>query len=486
MSRFKSITLPALILGVAVIMFTSMKPSSDNDPNDPNNSFVEDLMSKMTMKDKIGEMAQLSIDVISVGDPYNLKEPHQLSPEKMENILVNHKVGSILNCGGHAYSRQHWETIHKEIQDYAMNKKSSGTPVLYGIDAIHGTNYTTDATLFPQQLGQASTWNTDLAVRCGQITAYETRASGIPWSFSPVLDIGRDPRWPRLWETYGEDVFLAQEMGEGFIKGMQGNDVSNKENVATCMKHFLGYSVTMSGKDRSPAWIPERQLREYFMPTFQRAIDAGAKTIMICSGEINGIPVHADKTILIDLLREEMGFEGLIVTDWEDIGYLVSRHRIATDFKDAIRIAINAGIDLAMVPMDVNFVNLLGELVDEGKVAQSRIDDAVKRILLLKKELGLFETPYHSYKEFPNFGSEKHRLDALKTAEESLILAKNENKFLPLSKSKKVLVVGPTSNSLNDLNGGWTGTWQGVDPKYNTAGKMTIVEGIKKRLAKQT
>ena len=480
MKRIFNYTIGFLFLAATIFSFTALK-KSDKTLTDPR-SYVDQLMSKMTLEDKIGEMAQLSIDVLSVGEPYNLKEPHEFDPAKLQNILVDHKVGSILNVGGHAYSLEHWEKIHSVIQDYAMNKKESGIPVLYGIDAIHGTNYTLNATLFPQQLAQASTWNTSLAKSCGEITAYETRASGIPWSFSPVLDIGRDPRWPRLWETYGEDVLLARRMGKFFIEGMQGNDVSKKDKVAACMKHFLGYSVTMRGKDRGPAWIPDRQLKEYFIPTFQTAIDQGAKTIMICSGELNGIPVHANSDILIDLLRKDLGFEGIVVTDWEDIGYLVSRHKVAKDFKDAIMMAINAGIDLAMVPMDVNFVPLLRELVKEGKVPQERIDESVRRILLLKKELGLFEKPYHSPKEFPNFGSEKHRLKALQAAEESLILAKNESNILPLSKDKKVLVIGATSNSLNDLNGGWTGTWQGTDAAYNAEGKMTIVQAIQKEI----
>ena len=472
-----------LLLISGIFLFSSFQDNRKfNVDNDNMDQFVEALMSKMTLKDKVGEMTQLSIDVLSVGAPYDLKEPHAFDKEKLKNVLVENRVGSILNVGGHAYSKEYWEEIHSTIQDYAKNKKASGIPILYGIDAIHGTNYTLEATLFPQQLGQASTWNLELAERCGAVTAYETRASGIPWSFSPVLDIGRDARWPRLWETYGEDVFLASEMGKRFILGMQGNDVADKTKVASCMKHFLGYSVTLRGKDRGPAWIPERQLREYFVPTFKAAIDQGAKTIMICSGELNGIPVHADKRILTDLLRKDLGFKGLVVTDWEDIGYLVSRHRVAKDFKEAIGLSINAGIDMAMVPMDVSFVKLLMELVEEGVVSMERVDESVRRILTLKKELGLFEKSFHSYKEFPDFASEKHRKAALQTAEESIILAKNENNTLPLHRKKKVLVVGPSSNSLNVLNGGWTGTWQGDDEKYNTPGKATILQAIENKI----
>jgi len=443
--------------------------------------FVNELMGKLTLADKVGEMTQLSIDVLCIGSPYNLTEPHTFDEAKLKHVLIEQKVGSILNCGGHAYPREKWHEIISTIQDYAVNKKESGIPVLYGIDAIHGTNYTTGATLFPQQLGQASTWNLDLARQCGEVTSYETKASGIPWSFSPVLDIGRDARWPRLWETYGEDPFLAAELGVAFVEGMQGEDVSQPNKVAACMKHFLGYSVTQRGKDRTQAWIPERQLREYFLPTFKAAIDAGAKTIMINSGEMNGIPVHANSKILVDLLRDELGFKGLVVTDWEDIGYLVSRHRIAKDFKEAIGIAINAGIDLAMVPMDPSFPTLLKELVEEGVVPMSRIDQSVRRILRIKKELGLFETTTLTKEAYPNFASSKHEKMALKAAEESIILAKNENNILPISPDQKVLVVGPNANSLNVLNGGWTGTWQGDNAKYNTPGKLTILEALKEK-----
>ncbi len=447
--------------------------------------YVHKLMSDMTLADKVGEMTQLSIDVLSVGDPYNLKEPHTLDTAKLRKVLVDLKVGSILNCGGHAYTREEWKHIITTIQDYATKQKESGIPVLYGIDAIHGTNYTMESTLFPQQLGQASTWNLDLAKECGKVTAYETKASGIPWTFSPVLDIGRDARWPRLWETYGEDPMLASKFGEAYINGLQGDDISDHISIASCMKHFLGYSVTLRGKDRSQAWIPERQLREYFLPTFRTAVETGAKTVMINSGEMNGIPVHVDHKILQELLRDELGFEGLAVTDWEDIGYLVGRHRIAADFKDAISQAINAGIDMAMVPMDTQFPILLKELVEEGKVPMTRIDESVARILNLKEELGLFDDAIGDLAGYTEFASEAHTSMALAAAEESIILAKNEDNVLPLSKDKRILVVGPNANSLNALNGGWTGTWQGLDEKYNTKGKNTILEALQARYGNQ-
>ncbi len=447
---------------------------------------IDLILSKMTLEDKVGEMTQLSIDALSVGQPYNLKEPHELDLAKMEEVLVKYKVGSILNCGGHAYSKEHWHKVISKIQEFATEKKESGIPVLYGIDAIHGTNYTLNATLFPQQIGQAASWNLEMAKEIGRITAYETRASSIPWTFSPVLDLGRDPRWPRLWETYGEDVYLASMMGEASIKGYEGdkNNIADPNHISACMKHFLGYSVTLSGKDRTPAWVPERQLREYFLPSFKKAIDAGAHTIMICSGEMNGIPVHANKKILTDLLKNELGFNGIVLTDWEDIKYLYSRHRVAEGDYDAVKMAINAGIDMSMVPMDLSFTKTLKVLVEKGEVNMSRIDDAVRRILRVKLKLGLFDQPVTHYKDYPKFASAEHSNISLEAANESITLLKNVDEILPLSKNAKVLVTGPTAHNLNYLNGGWTHTWQGAETKWNTPNKLTITEAISSKIGK--
>lgn len=461
-------------------------PVAQNQPTMPADSAsidarVTELMANMSLVDKVGEMTQFSIDVLSVGQPYNLAEPHRLDTAKLRKVLLDLRVGSILNVGGHAYTVEHWHEIIRTIQDIATKRKPTGIPVLYGIDAVHGANYTLGATLFPQQIGLAATWNPRLAYETGRITAYETRASWIPWTFSPVHDIGRDPRWPRMWETFGEDVLLAGRMGEEMVRGYQGDDLSDPYRVAACMKHFLGYSTPWTGKDRTPAYLPERQLQEYFVPPFQAAVDAGAATIMINSGEINGIPVHINEWVLKTLLREQMGFEGLAVTDWEDILLLVSRHRVAKDHKEAIKLAINAGIDMSMVPMDLSFPVLLRELVEEGAVPMSRIDEAVGRILRLKVRLGLFENPYPKV-DYPLFAGEQHAAAARRAAQESITLLKNDNKLLPLAKSRKVLVTGPTANSLNYLNGGWTGSWQGADPRWNTPGKLTIVEAIRREI----
>lgn len=471
----------ALVLATSCVLMNAQSKQSVSG-NSNIESKITALMSKMTLTDKVGEMTQLSIDVLSVGEPYNLKKPHEFDEAKLRKVLVDLKVGSILNVGGHAYTLDHWHKVIKTIQDIATKEKESGIPVLYGIDAIHGTNYTVGSTLFPQQIGLAATWNTDLGVQMGRITAYETRASWIPWNFSPVLDMGRDPRWSRLWETFGEDVHLAAAMGEAVVKGYQGDDVSDPESVAACMKHFLGYGTPHSGKDRTVAYIPERQLLEYHVPTFQRAIDTGAKTLMICSGELNGVPVHASKAILTDLLRGKLGFKGLAVSDWEDILYLVSRHKVAKNHKDAIKMSINAGVDMSMVPMDTQFPVLLKELVEEGEVPMSRIDESVRRILRVKYELGLFENPYHENHDYSKFASAEHTQASLQAAQESITLLKNEDNILPLGKNQTVLVTGPTANSMRSLNGGWTGTWQGDDEAYFTKGKSTLLKAIQNEI----
>ena len=438
---------------------------------------IEEIISQMTIEEKVGQMTQINIDVVSEGEVYNLVEPHELNMDKLKKCIQEYHVGSILNCGGHTYTREHWNEIITTVQKMSMEETRLKIPIIYGIDAIHGANYTVGATLFPQEIAQAATWNPEIVEKGAAITAYDVSASGISWNFSPVLDLGREPLWGRFFETYGEDVYLAKTMGKACVKGYQGDDPSHPEKVAACLKHFLGYSMPLSGKDRTPAWIPERMLREYFLPTFQTAIDEGALTIMINSGEVNGVPVHADYNILTTLLRDELGFKGLAVTDWEDIIKLYKDHHIATDMKDAVRQAIVAGIDMSMTPNDYTFNDALIELVKEGTVPETRLDESVRRILWVKMQLGLFEKPYHDFNSFTKFSSEEHSLASLNAARECITMVKNDG-VLPLSKSTKVLVTGPGANSINYMNGGWTHTWQGDDKKYNTQDKKTIKEAI--------
>lgn len=451
-------------------------------------SKVDALLEKMTLEEKVGQMAQVTLDVITRGkDEYVSDEPLQLDPDLVRKAIVTYKVGSVLNTANNrARTLEKWNEVISQIQDVAINETRLGIPVIYGIDAIHGTTYTAGATFFPQQIAQAATWNRELVKRGAEITAYETRASGIPWNFSPVLDLGRDPRFPRMWETFGEDVYLASEMGKQMILGYEGpeNDVGHPQKVASSLKHFLGYSVPNSGKDRTPAFIPEIALRERHLPVFQAAIDAGARTVMINSGLINGTPVHASKAIVTDLLKEELGFNGVVVTDWKDIDNLHSRDKVADSRKQAVKLAINAGIDMAMIPYDFDFCTHLVELVNEGEVSIERIDDAVRRILTLKYELGLFENPVTHFSAYPEFGSEAFEKAALQTAEEAVTLLKNDN-VLPLERGAKLLVTGPNAHSMRTLNGGWSYSWQGEKVEEFADSYNTILEAIINRAGKE-
>ncbi len=371
------------------------------------------------------------------------------------------------------------------IQDVATKKTRLKIPVLYGIDAIHGVTYTHGGTLFPQAIALAATWNTEFAKREGEITAYEMRASGIPWNFYPVLDIGRQPLWSRFWETYGEDVHLATALGKSYIEGHQGNDISAPTKGATCLKHYVGYGFPLSGKDRTPAWISERMLREYFLPTFEAAVAAGSPSVMVNSGEIDGIPGHANYHLLTEVLKGEMKFKGFVVSDWEDIKRLYARDRVATSPKDAVRMGVMAGIDMSMVPYDFSFYDLLLECVKDGSVPLSRIDDAVTRILSVKFQLGLFDNPYPDKKLRERFAAKEFTQANLDAARECITLTKNEKNLLPLSKTSKVLITGPTATSLSAMNGGWTITWQGDDEKLYPKDKPTLLQAIQEKMGKE-
>lgn len=444
-------------------------------------SQVEDVLKKMSLEEKAGQMTQVTLEFLLQKDEAGkVALPASFNPLMLDSALNFYSVGSILNNVGHTMDLPTWHRLLKEIHNYP-NEKGVDVPILYGVDAIHGANYTVGATLFPQQIGLAATWDAQFAEACGTVTAYETRASGIPWNFSPVLGLGRQPLWSRIFETFGEDVLLAQVMGAAIVKGYQGDSLdANPEKVAACLKHFAGYSIPRSGKDRTPAWIPDRQLREYFLPVFQTAIDAGGQTIMINSGEINGIPVHANYDLLTRILRQEMGFKGFTVSDWEDVKMLHTTHKIAATEREAVKLAVMAGMDMSMVPLSFDFAGHVVALVRNGEIPEGRIDEAVRRILTIKFKLGLFEDPLPNLAKFDKFGSEEFATIALNSARESVTLLKNEQAILPLSKDKRVLVCGPGANSLNALNGGWTHTWQGEDTTFNTVGKSTVFEAMQK------
>ncbi len=442
---------------------------------------VQELLSKMTIEEKVGQMTQVTLQAVSKTQGTK-NQKHQLDEKKLEEAIVKYNVGSILNVYDVAHSIDYWHEVITKIQDLATKKTRLGIPVIYGIDAIHGATYTKGSTLFPQALAVASTFNKEIAEQIGEITAIETRASGIPWNFYPVMDLGRQPLWPRLWETFGEDVYLSQQMGMSYIKGAQGNDVSRPDKIATCLKHYVGYSFPFNGFDRTPAYMSERTLREYFLPPFEAGIKAGAKTIMVNSSEIDGIPGHANYHLLTEVLRHELKFDGFVVSDWEDINRLYTRDRIASSLKEAVKIAVMAGVDMSMVPYDFSFYHNLLELVKEGSVPMWRIDEAVGRILRVKFELGLFENPYPQKDFLKKFASPEHTQANLDAARESIILVKNENNILPLAKNKKVFVTGPTANKLSPLNGGWTITWQGNEEELYPQEKNTILEAIQQKV----
>lgn len=437
---------------------------------------VDALLKQMTLEEKVGQMAQVSIESLgsSKGEQFSFSD-------KMKDAVVNYKLGSILNSPGPLQSASDWNRIITEIQNAAQQTRLK-IPVLYGLDDIHGVNYVAGTTLFPQQIGQAATWNPELVRNAGIITAYEGRAAGVPWTFSPVLDLGTNPQWSRIWEGYGEDPYLGGQLGAAFIHGVQ-DPLGSKEKLIVSVKHYMAYSDPKSGKDRTDAWIPEHYLREYHLPSFAAAINAGARNVMVNSALINGIPVHVNKHILTDILKNELGFSGFIVTDWQDIENVYRRDKMTASVKEAIGLAINAGIDMSMIPYDYKgFCTDLIALVNEGKVTQERIDDAVRRIIRVKYEIGLFETPVTYLKDYPKFASAEFETIAYNTAAESITLLKNRNNTLPLKKGAKVLVTGPNANSMRTLNGGWTYTWQGdrtdeYGQKYNT-----ILEALQKKL----
>ena len=444
---------------------------------------ADDILSKMTLEEKVGQMTQINLTVIAKGpNKWSSSFPMEIDEKKANKALVDFKVGSVLNTiNNTAQKPSVWFKNISKIQDIAMKNTNLGIPVIYGIDAIHGTTYTDGATMFPQQITTAASWNPENAYNMALVCAYETRASSIPWNFSPVLDLGLDPRFSRQFESFGEDPLMVERFGVEMIKGYQGlnNDISNKYSVAACMKHFVGYHATISGKDRTPAYIPDNVLKEYHIEPFKKAIDAGAKTIMINSGLINGLPVHADYNLMINVLRNELGFEGVILTDWEDIRKLHDRDKVADSQKEAVKMAINAGIDMSMVPYEYeNFINNLKDLVNEGEVSIERIDDAVKRILKLKLELNLFNNPVTNYEEYEDFGSKKHHQLAYKAASESITLLKNKNNILPIKGNPRILVAGPNGNNMRTLNGAWSYSWQG-DLTDQFAGEFnTIYEAI--------
>ena len=436
----------------------------------------------LTVEEKVGQTCQITLDAVAQTDPQGRTlVPLKLDTNKLTEALVKYKVGSILNVSWHTLSRDQWKEITETIHAYYASGRIK-SPVIYGIDAIHGVNYTRGATLFPQEIGLAATWNPSIAEEFARITAYETRASGIPWNFSPVLDLGRNPLWSRNFETLGEDPYLCSVMGAAIIKGYQGNNSASIDSlhVLACMKHFVGYSASMSGRDRTPAWIPDKYMKEYYLPSFKAAVDAGAHTVMINSGTVNGVPGHVNQALIQHTLKDEWRFRGFAVSDWEDFNMLHTVHRVAPDLKTAYEQAFNAGVDMSMVPLSPDYkfyCESMIQSVNEGKISLDRLNDAVNRISSTKQAVGLMNKVQPSLNQYTAFGSAQHKLAAKTAALESITLLKN-NDILPLNASAKFLVAGPTSDNLIFLNGAWTHTWQGMDTSFNTQGCKTIVQAF--------
>lgn len=453
----------------AVNAQTKVKPCIPVDPAIEQK--VDNLLKKMTLDEKIGQMCEITVDVITdFSNPNNFK----LNAQKLDTVIGKYKVGSILNVPlSIAQSKEKWASAIRQIQMKSLS--TMGIPCIYGVDQIHGTTYTMGGTLFPQPINQAASFDRSIPHRVSEISAYESKACCIPWVYAPVMDLGRNPVWPRMWESFGEDCYVSSEMARQAVLGFQGNDPNHIDeyHVGTCIKHFMAYGVPVSGQDRTPSAVSERDLREkYFMP-FMNAARAGALSLMPNSSLNGGLPFHANKELLTGWLKEGLNWDGMIVTDWADINNLCVRDHIAATKKEAIKIAINAGIDMSMVPYEVSFCDYLKELVNSGEVPMSRIDDAVRRILRLKYRLNLFDKPDWSIKKYKNFGSKESADEALKFAEESEILLKNKGQILPLKKGAKILLTGPNANTMRCLNGGWSYSWQGdktdaCAQQYNT------------------
>ncbi len=442
---------------------------------------VKALLSKMTLEEKVGQMTQITIQAVAKTHG-TATQKFEVDENKLKEAIEKYHVGSILNVYDVALTVDEWTKLITAIQDIAVKDTRLKIPVLYGIDAIHGATYTSGSTLFPQAINMAATFNRNLAKKEGEITALEVRASGIHWIYYPVMDLGRQPLWPRLWETYGEDVYLASQMGTNYIEGAQGNDISAPDKVGTCLKHFVGYSFPLDGKDRTPSWIPERMMKEYFLPPFQAGVDAGAPTVMVNSTDVNGIPGHSNYHLLTEVLKKEMKFKGFVDSDWQDIERLYTRDKVASSPEEAVKMAVMAGVDMSMVPYDFSFYDILLKLVKDKEVPMSRIDDAVGRILKVKFELGLFNNPFPDDNLKNKFASSSSAATNLEASEESITLVKNDAKTLPLSKNIKVLVTGPTADKLSSMNGGWTITWQGDEESLYPKDKPTVLEAVKDKI----
>lgn len=467
--------LKILFVLVTVLLVDSVMAVEDADSIEAR---VSGLLDKMTIEQKVGQMTQVTLGILI---DKSVPDKIVFDTEKLDEALSKYQVGSILNTASRSLSLEQWHEVIRTIQDKALENGNS-LPVLYGIDSIHGANYVKGSTLFPHNIGMAATRNPDLARRAARVTAMETRAAGIRWNFDPVFDLGVNPLWSRFPETFGEDSHLVQIMGVANVEGYGQDGLGAPTSVASCMKHYLGYSDPANGKDRTPAYIPDVVLWEKHLPPFAAAVKAGAPTIMINSASVNGMPVHGSKRLLSDVLRDELGFKGLVVSDWEDVIRLHTRHRVAETPREAVRLAVEAGLDMSMVPFNYSFAEHLVDLVKSGEISEERIDQSVAIILRLKMELGLFDNPYHESEAVKNFGKTEYSELAFQAALESMTLLENRNNVLPLSKETKILLAGPAAANLGPLHGSWSYTWQGENEAVYPDSTKTLVEALVERL----
>lgn len=443
---------------------------------------ITDLLAQMTLKEKAGQMLNIGLPAILSGGYWDARDSAVFDSLRFKELVIDYAIGSIHNTPGFTPDQGDWYQIIKTIQDSALTKSRLGIPVLYGIDNIHGANYVNGSTMFPHQIAIAATWNTELSRRSAEITSYESRAASLPWNFNPNADVAMSPLWGRIAESFGEDPYLISEMVKAYLKGSQEKGLQDSTSTAVCVKHYIGYGAGRNGKDRANAIIPENDLRQYFLPPFVKAIQNGAMGVMISSNAVNGIPCHINKYYINDILKGELGFKGVVISDFSDVEFLVEAHLSAKDKREATKMAINAGLDMIMNPYNADIVDIIVELVEVGEIPMSRIDDAVSRILRLKFYLNLFDVPYNNPENYPEFGGEKHIEVNYQAASEAITLLKNMHDILPLPSTKKVLVTGYSANSINILNGAWSRTFLGRETKYNDPNKLTILNAIKKQI----
>ena len=465
---------------IVILFFTccSVNTSRAQNLQEDDLAFVEGLLDQMTLEDKVGQMTQLTLGFLSTSQKQHDGRPKKVDWEKMRVAIEQYRVGSILNSAGNAYPIEEWHRVIEGIQEIAMSQPLA-IPIVYGIDAIHGVTYTQGSTLFPHNIGLAASRSRRLTTKCAEITAAEARASGLRWNFDPVFDVGRQPLWPRFPETFGESSLLCGQLGAEIVEAYEGKGLNEGAGVAACLKHFLGYGVPASGKDRTEAYISDLEMWEHHIPPFQAGIDAGASTVMVNSGSVNGEPVHASFGLLTTLLRQRMGFEGVVVSDWQDVIRLHTRHHVASSHREAVKMAIEAGLDMSMVPNEYSFCEHLLDLVKKGEIAEERIDESVRRILTLKVKLGLFEFPGVESDAVQEFGLADYKDIALETAEASLVLLENKGDVLPFEGTEKLLVVGPTSASLGPLHGCWSYSWQGSVEDAYPEETLTVVQAMR-------